>query len=1074
LAHSPPAVGGKVFELRLLGPVRAIRFGGEIALGGPKQRAVLALLLLEAGRAVPAGRLTEEVWRGSPPPGAAKTLRSYVSRLRALLSPEVDLIARGGGYMITVDPGHVDVGRFERLAAAGHAALANGDPGTAASHFAEALRLWHGRALADVTDVATLALESARLEELRLTAIEGRIEADIAIGRHAQVTGELERLVAEHPVRERLWRLLVLALYRDERQADALAAYRRARTMLAGELGLEPGEELRRLEQAVLRQEVPEARRPSRHNFPAPLTSFLGRDHDLARMDRLLGEARLITLTGPGGAGKTRLAVEVGTLAVDAFADGVWMAELAGITDPEQVAAQVMQALGVRQESDMLVMEALLYRLRTAELLLVLDNCEHLLDACADLARALLRSSPGLRVLATSREPLGLPGEVTCQVRPLAVPPEHADAEAATSPAVQLFLDRASAARGGAPAEAGLIAAAGRICQKLDGLPLAIELAAARMGTLSAAEIEAHLPDLFRFLAFRRPAGDPRHQALQAAMDWSYELLSSEERGMLQELSVFAGAFGLAQVAEVCAGGDQVAALEVIDRLASKSLVTADTAEDRTRYRLLETVRQYAADRLAVAGSIQAARERHTLAFLHLAERERGLSALSRAYDNFRAALEWSLAQASWGGEASLASEAGPRLAYALGDFWLARGLLAEGQNWLDRALALPVADQGLRAGLLRLLGATLFEVGHLDRAEAVLSEGSAVAAAANAPAVRARIGVLLAEIHNMQGESNADALAECEAAAAILDAEGDLDGLAEASMLVGKLRLWMDDPAAGEALERAISYARQSGHHRAQMRASHWLVATFHRLPIPADAAVARSEKLLEAASGDPWAEADLLKPLCVLYAYVGRTADARAALARARAILVGFGAQFALAESGISAGWMELTIPDPAAAERFLREAYAALRAMGERRYFAFIAAMLAEALWAQGRFNEAQQMTDEVQAADVPDSGIWKTSLLSLRAKMLARRGQFPAAMELLAEAEALITAASSAVVQTEVLEAKAEVSRLAGAFDQAAVSLRAALQIYEDRRATLLAARVRATLAGVTARPGRSLA
>jgi predicted ATPase len=976
--------------------------------------------------------------------------------------------------MITVDAGHVDIGRFEQLAAAGHAALANGDPGAAASQFAEALQLWHGRALADVTDVETLALESARLEELRLTAIEGRIEADIAIGRHAQVTGELERLVAEHPVRERLWRLLVLALYRDERQADALAAYRRARTVLARELGLEPGEELRRLEQAVLRQEVPEARRASRHNFPAPLTSFRGRDHDLARLSRLLSEARLITLTGPGGAGKTRLAIEAGTLAVESFADGVWMAELAGITDPEQVAAQVMQALGVRQESDMLVMEALRYRLRTAELLLVLDNCEHLLDACADLAGALLRSSPGLRVLATSREPLGLPGEVTYQVRPLAVPPEHAGADAAASPAVQLFLDRASAARGGAPAEAGLIAAAGRICQKLDGLPLAIELAAARMGTLSAAEIEAHLPDLFRFLALRRPAGDPRHQALQAAMDWSYELLSSEERGMLQELSVFAGAFGLAQVAEVCAGSDQAAALEVIDRLASKSLVIADTAEDGTRYRLLETVRQYAADRLATAGSIQAARERHALAFLHLAERERGLSALSRAYDNFRAALEWSLAQASRGDEAVLASEAGPRLAYALGDFWLARGLLAEGQTWLDRALALPVADQGLRAGLLRLLGATLFEIGHLDQAEAVLSEGSAVAAAANAPAVQARIGVLLAEIHNMQGESNADALAECEATAAILDAEGDLDGLAEAWMLVGKLRLWMDDPAAGEALERAIAFARQSGHHRAQMRASHWLVATFHRLPIPADAAVDRSEKLLQAASGDPWAEADLLKPLSVLYAYVGRAADARAALARARAILVGFGAQFALAESGISAGWMELTIPDAAAAERFLREAYAALRAMGERRYFAFIAAMLAEALYAQGRFNEAQQMTGEAQAADVPDSGIWKTSLLSLRAKMLARRGQFPAAMELLAEAEALITPASSAVVQTEVLEAKAEVSRLAGALDQAAASLRAALQIYEDRRATLLAARVKAALAGVTAQPGRSLA
>ena len=364
-----------MFEIRLLGPVRAIRLGRETALGGPRKRAVLALLVLEAGRVVPAGRLTEELWRDSPPPGASVTLRSYVSRLRAALGTDAVLDGRGGGYMITVQADDVDARRFERLVAAGQAALDGGQAAAAAGRFIAALGLWRGRALADVCDVEALALESARLEELRLAAVEGRIEADIALGRHAQVTGELERLVAEHPVRERLWRLLVLALYRDERQADALAAYRRARRMLAAELGLEPGEELRRLEQAVLRQEVPEASLSSRHNLPAPLTSFLGRDHDLARLERLLGEARLITLTGPGGAGKTRLAVEAGTRAVGRFPDGVWMAELAGIADPGLAGAQVMEALGVRQDSDMPVMEALRYRLRSAELLLMLDNC---------------------------------------------------------------------------------------------------------------------------------------------------------------------------------------------------------------------------------------------------------------------------------------------------------------------------------------------------------------------------------------------------------------------------------------------------------------------------------------------------------------------------------------------------------------------------------------------------------------------------------------------------------------------------------------------------------------------------
>src|SRR5215469_3467550 len=236
-ADRPPTAGGIQFEIRLLGPVRAVRLGGEIALGGPQKRAVLALLVLEAGRVVPAGRLVEELWRDDPPQGAATTLRSYISRLRATLGTDAVLDGRGGGYMIIVKPDDVDACRFEQLVGAGQSALREGRAAVAAGRFAGALRLWRGRALADVCDVEALALESARLEELRLAAVEGRIEADIALGRHAQVTGELESLVAEHPVRERLWRLLVLALYRDERQADALAAYQRARRMLAAEVG---------------------------------------------------------------------------------------------------------------------------------------------------------------------------------------------------------------------------------------------------------------------------------------------------------------------------------------------------------------------------------------------------------------------------------------------------------------------------------------------------------------------------------------------------------------------------------------------------------------------------------------------------------------------------------------------------------------------------------------------------------------------------------------------------------------------------------------------------------------------
>jgi tetratricopeptide (TPR) repeat protein len=595
-----------------------------------------------------------------------------------------------------------------------------------------------------------------------------------------------------------------------------------------------------------------------------------------------------------------------------------------------------------------------------------------------------------------------------------------------------------------------------RICRALDGLPLAIELAAARAGVLSAEEIEAHLADRFRFLAYPRPVADPRHQALEAAVAWSYELLSEQERRGFRALSVFAGGFGLAVAAAVCCGGDEAAALDLVDVLAGKSLVVAEPAAGGTRYRMLETIRQYAASRLAEAGEAEQARGRHAAAFLRLAEQQCELPVLLREQDNFRAALGHALAAGD---------EAGPRLARALGGFWLARGFFQEGRGWLERALAASPTDQRLRADLLRLLGAVLYAAGDLERARAVLAQGWEVAATAGLPSVQARIRVLRAEIQAEQSGIRAEAIQACEESAAVLEREGDLEGLAEAWLSAGRLRFWVGAAGASEVLERAAACARRSGNHYAERESGTLRVAVLQDLPIPVDVAVGRAEQLLETASGDPWAEAAILQYLALLYGYAGRLADARAACRRGQSIFTGSGAKLDWAKSVQLAGRIELIAGDPAAAEQNLREGYEALRAITEPGYRANEVTLLAEALYAQGRLGQALRLTEEAEAftwaGDFDAQGRWRAT----RAKVLARRGQFPAAARLAEEAVALVPATVDAPERAEFLVAKAEVARLAGALDQAEDSLRQALQFYENRRMVPLTGRTRAILAGL---------
>jgi tetratricopeptide (TPR) repeat protein len=397
--------------------------------------------------------------------------------------------------------------------------------------------------------------------------------------------------------------------------------------------------------------------------------------------------------------------------------------------------------------------------------------------------------------------------------------------------------------------------------------------------------------------------------------------------------------------------------------------------------------------------------------------------------------------------------------------------LFQEGQAWLERALTFGPADPRLRADLFRLLGTVLFEIGDLRQAEAVLTEGCDVAAAAGAPAVQARIRVLLAGIRNLQGTGEAEALEECEAATAMLHSEGELAGLAEAWILAGRLHFFRGEwPADQEAFERAIACARQSGNHRAEFEAIGWLAGIFVVLPVPADAAVDRAEQLLQAAGGEPGAQAEILMPLSLLYAYAGRFADARAALVRGRSMYTEFGARIEWALGGVGAGQIELIAGDPAAAERCLIEAYEVFRATGERRYLLSAASPLAEALYAQGRLEEAQRMTEEAEAlagaGDVDAQARWRAT----RAKLLARHGQFPAARRLADEAVALVSPTSWAALKAQLLMGKAEVNRLAGANDRAVSSLRAALRIYEDRRALPLAEQARAALTSLAAGTG----
>ncbi|MFF4878434.1 BTAD domain-containing putative transcriptional regulator [Micromonospora sp. NPDC000668] len=708
-------------QFRILGPTQVLLADGrEIPVGGPRLRALLALLLLDAGRMVSAERLIDGLYGEHPPRGAANALQSQVSRLRQALPAEHNPVEfHPAGYRLAIDPGDVDAYRFERLAEAGSRALASGDWSRAVAVLREALELWRGPALADVIDLAGAPAQAARLDELRLAAIEDRIEAELALGAHVALVAELRELVVAHPLRERSRGQLMRALSALGRPAEALAEFEDARRTLAEQLGVDPSAALAAIHLAVLRGEAhPAVRGTSEPALPSQLTTFVGREDELKRVGELLGERRLVTVTGPGGAGKTRLAIE----AAGRLDSEVRFVELAGLAHGSDVPQAVLSALGLRDaglrapvEPNRQATDRLVEALAERRLLLVLDNCEHVIADAARLAARLLSACPTLSVLATSREPLGLAGEALCPLSGLTLPPPDVSVlDADDYAAVILFAQRAADVAPDFAVTSANVEMVLRICRTLDGLPLAIELAAARLRALPVAEVAARLDDRFRLLSMGNRAASPRHRTLRAVVEWSWDLLDDAERRLARRLTVFAGGATLEAAGRV-SGLPTAEFVDALTGLADKSFVELTGG----RYRMLETVRAFCAERLAEAGEADQLRRAHATYFLefawtasdHLrrAEQLQWLRRLDAERDNLHAALR----RATAAGDASDAAG----LVAALSFYWWLRGMRGEGARLAADVLDLLGAEAPPGLGeefALCVFNASLGGSGHL------------------------------------------------------------------------------------------------------------------------------------------------------------------------------------------------------------------------------------------------------------------------------------------------------------------------------------------------------------------------
>jgi predicted ATPase/DNA-binding SARP family transcriptional activator len=793
-------------ELRVLGPVEVVGTEGPGSLAAPKHLRLLAALAIRPGESFSSDALIDAVWGTAPPPSARKLLQVYVSQLRKHLSPPLAISTRGPGYVLELDDGAFDAARFERLLNEGRAAAVEGNHRLAASLLGRALGLWRGPAYGEFSYEEFARPEAERLEELRLVAREQRIDADLALGHEAAVLPELCSFAREYPLRERLQAQAMLALYRCGRQTEALEVYAAAHARLRDELGLNPGAELRELQQRILHQDARLNAMPSIPSgpsspaaLPAAPNALLGRERELAELrDLLLGQdVRLLVLSGAGGSGKTRLALEAARDAGASFANGVVFVALAPLRDPGLVIGAIAQACGLHDVDGQDQLQTLVAALRARQMLLVLDNFEHV-RAAAPSVVDLLAGVPRMTALVTSRAVLHLSGEHVYPVGPL-------DADAAC----ELFDARAREADPRFAAEAADDQAIAQICLRLDGLPLAIELAAARTTVLTPVQLLARLDPRLPLLTGGPRDLPARQRTLRATLEWSHDLLSEPERRLFRRLSVFAGGFDLSAVEGVCEGD-----LDTLGSLLEQSLVYRAPIG---RLGMLETIREFAAECLDGCGDRARTCARHLRYFLALAQSanlleenagESRLELVIADQANIRAALGW----ATGGGEV----EPGLELAVALERFWWSQAPL-EGVRWLEALLAhAQDAPVQTRARALRACGTSAVMAGYFSRAEALYEESlCAYRAIGDEPGIG---GVLFCLGSNARDRGDLTRARKLiEQSLEVLRRVGSAIEQSAAIAILGKIECDQGNSERGiHLLERAVADARQEN-------SAHW-----------------------------------------------------------------------------------------------------------------------------------------------------------------------------------------------------------------------------------------------------------